>query len=138
MWLQIAKCSCCGCTPIPISQLASQLAIYTYSTMKRVALASSQGIALLGFFPHAILFPQSQINDPDPQMFFSMIKRVFMSFFMDGVQLPQGQNHFEEAVCFLPLSSRKLLVLIFYQPLKDEQHKCGNRIQRKEYRFLCS
>ena len=31
---------------------------------------------------------------------------------MDGVQLPQGQNHFEEAVYFLPLSSQKFRVLI--------------------------
>ena len=29
---------------------------------------------------------------------------------MDGVQLPQGWSHFEEAVYFLPLSSQKLLV----------------------------
>ena len=41
----------------------------------------------------------------------------------------------EEAVYILPLSlsSQKLLVLIFYQPLKDEQHKYWNLIQRKEY-----
>ena len=31
---------------------------------------------------------------------------------MDGVQLAEGQSHFEEAVYFLPLSSHKLLVLI--------------------------
>ena len=31
---------------------------------------------------------------------------------MDGVQLPQGYSHFEEAVYFLPLSSQKFLVLI--------------------------
>ena len=31
---------------------------------------------------------------------------------MDGVQLPQGYNHFEEVVYFLPFSSQKLLVLI--------------------------
>ena len=32
--------------------------------------------------------------------------------FMDGVQLPQGQSHFEEAVYFSPLGSQKFLVLI--------------------------
>ena len=32
--------------------------------------------------------------------------------FMDGVRLPQGYSHFEEAVYFLPLSSQKFLVLI--------------------------
>ena len=31
---------------------------------------------------------------------------------MDGVQLPQGQSHFKEAVYFLPLSFQKFLVLI--------------------------
>ena len=57
---------------------------------------------------------------------------------MDGILLSQGWNLSEEAVYFLPLSSHKLLVLIIYQPLKDEQHKYWNLIQRKEYRFLCS
>ena len=31
---------------------------------------------------------------------------------MDGVQLPQGKSHFEEAVYFLPISSQIFLVLI--------------------------
>ena len=31
---------------------------------------------------------------------------------MDGVQLPQGYSHFEEAVYFLPFSSQKFLVLV--------------------------
>ena len=31
---------------------------------------------------------------------------------MDGVQLLQGQNHFEGTVYFLPLSFQKFLVLI--------------------------
>ena len=38
------------------------LAIYS---IKRIALASSQGLALLGFFPHAISFSQSLINNAD-------------------------------------------------------------------------
>ena len=33
-------------------------------------------------------------------------------FFMDGVQLPQGYSHFEEAVYLLPFSSQKFVVLI--------------------------
>ena len=44
--------------------------------MKQIALASSQALALLRFFPYAILFSKSLINadiffpqDPDPQMF---------------------------------------------------------------------
>ena len=31
---------------------------------------------------------------------------------MDGVQLPQGYSHFEEAVHFLPFISQKFLVLV--------------------------
>ena len=31
---------------------------------------------------------------------------------LDGVQLPKSSSHFKEAVCFLPLSSQKFLVLI--------------------------
>ena len=34
-----------------------------------------------------------------------------------------------------PLGSHKLLVLIFYQALKDKQQKYWNMIQRKEYRL---
>ena len=40
-----------------------------------------------------------------------MIKKTLWHHFMDGVQLPQGQSHFEEAIHFLPLSSQKFLVL---------------------------
>ena len=39
-------------------------------------------------------------------------KKNFMTFFMDGVQLPQGYSHFEKAVYFLPYSSQKFLTLI--------------------------
>ena len=39
-------------------------------------------------------------------------KKALWPLFMDGVQLPQGYSHFEEAVYFLPLSSQKFLVLI--------------------------
>ena len=35
-----------------------------------------------------------------------------MALFMDRVQLPQGQRHFEEAIYFLPVSCQKYLVLI--------------------------
>ena len=31
---------------------------------------------------------------------------------MDGVQLPQGYSHVEQAIYFLPFSSQKVLVLI--------------------------
>ena len=39
------------------------------------------------------------------------ISRKYL-LFLDGVQLPQGYSHFEEAVYFLPVSSQKFLVLI--------------------------
>ena len=42
----------------------------------------------------------------------TVLKKKLWRLFMDGVQLPQGYRHFEEAVYFLPFSSQKLLVLI--------------------------
>ena len=47
------------------------------------------------------------------ESFFNKKTLNFMApFFKDGVQLPQGYSHFEEAVYFLPFSSQKFLVLI--------------------------
>ena len=37
---------------------------------------------------------------------------------MDGVQLPEGKSHYEEAVYFLPLCSQIFLVLIL--PTSEE------------------
>ena len=34
------------------------------------------------------------------------LKTLWPFFIMDGVQLPQGYSHFEEAVYFLPLYTR--------------------------------
>ena len=48
--------------------------------MKRLALASSQRLALLGFFPYAISFSQSLINDPDSQIFYFIEKRLYGTF----------------------------------------------------------
>ena len=45
--------------------------------------------------------------------------KTLRPLFMDGVQLPQGQRHFEEAVYFFPLSPQKFLVLTL--PRKDER-----------------
>ena len=39
---------------------------------------------------------------------------------MDGVQLPQGYSHFEEAVYFLPVISRNSWYS-FHRPRKDER-----------------
>ena len=38
--------------------------------------------------------------------------KTLWPLFMDGVQLPQGYSHFEEAVYFLPFSSQNFLVFI--------------------------
>ena len=46
--------------------------------------------------------------------------KTLWPLFMDGVQLPQGYSHFEEAVYFLPFSSQKFLVLIL-STSKDER-----------------
>ena len=40
------------------------------------------------------------------------LKKTLWPLFINGVQLPQGFSHFEEAVYFLPFSSQKFLVLI--------------------------
>ena len=43
--------------------------------------------------------------------FLPFLKKTLWLLSMDGVQLPRGQSHFEEAVYFLPLSPQKFLVL---------------------------
>ena len=40
------------------------------------------------------------------------VQKLYSSFLVDGIQLPQGYSHSEEAVYFLPLSSHKFLFLI--------------------------
>ena len=52
-----------------------------------------------------------------------------------GVLKRQNPLSMTKVICRQSLSSKKLLVLIFYQPLKDKQHKYWNLIQRKEYRL---
>ena len=55
------------------------------------------------------------------QLAFKKKKNFMAPFFMDGVQLPQGYSHFEEAVYFLPFSSQKFVViLILSTSQKDE------------------
>ena len=66
-----------------------------------------------------------KLNDPHTKAksYWSILKTLYNGkkiqlippishLFMDGVQLPQGDSHFEEAIYFLPLSSQKFLVLI--------------------------
>ena len=40
------------------------------------------------------------------------IQKTLWAIFMDGIQLPQGYSHFEEAVYFISFSSQKFKVLI--------------------------
>ena len=47
-----------------------------------------------------------------PQITKTLLKKTLWPLFMNGVQLPQGHSHFEEAVYFIPLSSQKFLELI--------------------------
>ena len=47
-----------------------------------------------------------------PQITKTLLKKSLWPLFMNGVQLPQGHSHFEEAVYFIPLSSQKFLELI--------------------------
>ena len=98
--------------------------IYIHHEMSRTYLQPRPSFVWI-LLLHNIIFPI--IDQPNPQMFNFFRKNTF------GVQLPQGknENHFEEAYSFL-------LVFIFYQRLKDEQHKYRNLIQGKEYQSLCS
>ena len=54
--LHYRKCSCCDCC------VTRRITSYLFYSIKRILLVSSQGLALLEFFPHAILFFQSLIN----------------------------------------------------------------------------
>ena len=57
-------------------------------------------------------------------------------FFMDGVQLPQGYNHFEEAVYFLPFSSQKFVVLIFVLKIQKSRRNAKNAIKKDFYKLM--
>ena len=60
------------------------------------------------------------------------LKTLWPHFFMDGVQLPQGQSHFEEAVQFLPLSSQVYLEECKYKIKKIQMSKFINTEQESE------
>ena len=54
-------------------------------------------------------------------------KKTLWHIFMDGVQLPHGQqSHFEEAAYFFPLSFQKFLVLIL---LTSERGKTESTVE---------
>ena len=57
-------------------------------------------------------------------------------FFMDGVQLPQGYSHFEEAVYFLPFSSQKFVVLIFVLKIQKSRRNAKNAIKKDFYKLM--
>ena len=49
------------------------------------------------------------------------LRKTLWPFFMDRVQLPQGQSHFEEAVYFFTTKFPEIPGTHFYQPRKDER-----------------
>ena len=55
---------------------------------------------------------------------------------MDGVQLPQGYNHVEEAVYFLPFSSQKFVVLIFVLKIQKSRRNDKNAIKKDFYKLM--
>ena len=55
---------------------------------------------------------------------------------MDGVQLPQGYSHFEEAVYFLPFSSQKFVVLIFVLKIQKSRRNAKNAIKKDFYKLM--
>ena len=69
-------------------------------------------LSRLGWFPYLLLGIVRQAAKTNKQDYCTFtccfswpFKKNFMApFFMDGVQLPQGYSHFEEAVYFLPLA----------------------------------
>ena len=55
-----------------------------------------------------------------PQITRTLLKKTLWPLFMNGVQLPQGHSHFEEAVYFIPLIPKNSCYS-FYQPPRDER-----------------
>ena len=45
------------------------------------------------------------------------LKKTLWPLFIDGIQLPQGYNHFEEAVYFLPLKCLSKIKCLAYTAL---------------------
>ena len=66
------------------------------------------------FYPNQVIysFTKKRLQICYKRRLKNFKKTLWPLFFMDGVQLPQGYSHFEEAVYFLPFSSQKFLVLI--------------------------
>ena len=81
--------------------------------MKRVALACGQALAFAWiFFPYAILFSQSWINNPDPQMFLFMKKRLYGPF---------SWMKFNRLKVRMRTTLRRRFT--FYIPLREHQQK---------------
>ena len=61
---------------------------------------------------------------PNSKISLQWLKKTLWPLHMDGIELPQGHSHFEEAIYFIPLSSQKFLLWVlssFYRPRKDER-----------------
>ena len=121
----------------PLDPLASYIYIHeTSHTCQHPTRPSFAWILPL----HHIIFPIIDQWSWSSNVPFYIWKKTLWSFSWMGFNCLKIRTtfDFEEALYFLPLSSQKLLVLIFYQLQKDKQHKYQNLIQRKEYWFLCS
>ena len=67
------------------------------------------------------MFKLEKVNNHNVCTDMNTIKKTTLwPLIMDGVQLPQGYSHFEEAVYFLPLSSQ-IFWYSLYRPRKDER-----------------
>ena len=66
----------------------------------------------MGNTDHELDFSDSIPKGKKLNISFNMVSNSLWPLFIDGVQLPQGYSHFEEAVYFLPMSSQKFLVLV--------------------------
>ena len=87
------------------SRLTGHASLLSFKTQQeQFSYGRKQGKQQLGY--------RRRTFKPNDSLSALLIKKTLWPFFMDGIQLPQGQCHFKEEVYFLPLSSQIFLVLI--------------------------
>ena len=107
----------------PAPKSINYLPVYS---MKRIAFASSQGLALLGFFPYALLFSQSLTN---ADIFFISMTRLWSSkvLWFWATQIPKSdpKNEYGSYVAkMFFLQSRQMKVFGYTGVVSDT--KCLN------------